>query len=65
VPTTAKLRTWPADLDHCEAIETLLVMAAAEERWGERGRAAQLLKHAEELVGPLPPEYEQRSLPPA
>lgn len=37
----------------------LLVMAAAEERWGEHPRAAQLLERAEEIVGPLPPEYEQ------
>jgi hypothetical protein len=48
---------WPADPGHCEAIETLLAMAEAEDRWGERQRAGDLLDHVERIVGTLPERY--------
>jgi hypothetical protein len=50
---------WPADPGHREAIDTLLVMAEAEDRWGESGRALDLLDHVERIVGPLPSSYER------
>jgi hypothetical protein len=50
---------WPADPDHREAIDTLLMMAEAEDRWGERGRAADLLDNVERIVGTLPVPYER------
>jgi hypothetical protein len=51
--------TWPADPDHREAIDTLLVMAEAEGRWGEPRRALELLGRVEQLVGTLPKPYER------
>ena len=51
--------TWPADPEHREAIDTLLVMAEAEDRWGERARAAVLLDSVEQLIGTLPQAFEQ------
>jgi hypothetical protein len=50
---------WPSDPEHCEAIDTLLVMAEAEDRWGERSRAADLLDSVERIIGTLPHAYEQ------
>jgi len=49
--------SWPSDPGHREAIDTLLVMAEAEERWGERRRAADLLDNVERIVGALPRPY--------
>jgi hypothetical protein len=51
--------SWPADPGHREAIDTLLTMAEAEDRWGEPRRAAELLDNVEQIVGPLPPPYAQ------
>ena len=51
--------TWPADPEHCEAIDTLLVMAEAEARWGERARAADLLDNVEQIIGTLPDGFQQ------
>jgi hypothetical protein len=62
VSTTAHPPTWPADPGHCDAIDTLLVMAAAEHRWGESGRALDLLDNAEQIVGTLPRSYERLRL---
>jgi hypothetical protein len=50
---------WPGDPDHREAIDTLLVMAEAEDRWGEPDRAVELLEHVEQIVGSLPAPYER------
>jgi hypothetical protein len=50
---------WPADPEHRDAIDTLLVMAEAEDRWGERNRAADLLDSVERIIGTLPHHYEQ------
>ena len=50
---------WPADPGHCEAIETLLAMAEAENRWGDPHRALDLFDNVEQIVGALPPPYEQ------
>jgi hypothetical protein len=49
---------WPADPEHREAIDTLLVMAEAEDRWGERARAADLLDSVEQIIGTLPHAFE-------
>jgi hypothetical protein len=49
---------WPADAGHREAIDTLLVMAEAEDRWGETRRAVDLLDNVEQIVGVLPQPYE-------
>jgi hypothetical protein len=59
VDTVAHLPLWPADPEHREAIDTLLVMAEAEDRWGERGRAVVLLDSVELIIGTLPHGYEQ------
>jgi hypothetical protein len=48
---------WPADPGHREAIDTLLVMAEAEDRWGDSSRAVQLLDNVEQIVGELPDPY--------
>jgi len=58
VSTTTHPPEWPADQDHRDAIDTLLVMAASEHRWGESGRALDLLNNAEQIVGTLPRPYE-------
>lgn len=50
---------WPADPEHREAIDTLLVMAEAEHRWGEPYRALDLLAGAERILGTLPAAYER------
>jgi hypothetical protein len=49
----------PADPGHREAIDTLLTMAEAEDRWGESRRAAELLDNVEQIVGTLPQPYAQ------
>ncbi len=51
--------SWPRDPGHRDAIDTLLLMAVAEERWGESRRAVRLLDHVEGLVGVLPRPYER------
>jgi hypothetical protein len=50
---------WPADPGHRDAIDILLLMAEAENRWGEPGRAVDLLDNVERIVGTLPHAYEQ------
>jgi hypothetical protein len=59
VTLVAQPPLWPADPEHCEAIDTLLVMAEAEDRWGERNRAVDLLDSVERIIGTLPRAYEQ------
>jgi hypothetical protein len=59
VTLTAEPPVWPADPEHREAIDTLLVMAEAEDRWGERARATDLLDSVEQIIGTLPPGFEQ------
>jgi hypothetical protein len=56
---TAEPPVWPADPEHREAIDTLLVMAEAEDRWGERARAVDLLDSVEQIIGTLPQAFEQ------
>jgi hypothetical protein len=51
--------SWPSDPGHREAIDTLLVMAEAEDRWGEPMRAAELLESAERMLGTLPRRYDR------
>jgi hypothetical protein len=60
--TIAQTPRWPADPEHCDAIDTLLVMAAAEDRWGQPRRALDLLANVEQIVGTLPPDYERLRL---
>jgi hypothetical protein len=50
---------WPSDPGHREAVDTLLVMAEAEVRWGESRRALELLENVERIVGTLPAPYER------
>jgi hypothetical protein len=57
--TVAPPPVWPADPEHRDAIDTLLVMAEAENRWGERSRAVDLLDSVEQIIGTLPLPYEQ------
>jgi hypothetical protein len=59
VTLIAEPPAWPADPEHCEAIDTLLVMAEAEDRWGERARAVDLLDSVEQIIGALPHGFEQ------
>jgi hypothetical protein len=59
VTITLEHTSWPTDPGHREAIDTLLVMAEAEDRWGERERAVDLLDHVERIVGRLPSPYER------
>jgi hypothetical protein len=59
VSAVAPPPAWPADPGHREAINTLLVMAEAEDRWGESRRAAQLLDSVERIVGALPQPYDR------
>jgi hypothetical protein len=54
-----RLPTWPADPGHLDAIDTLLVMAEAEDRWGEAKRAINLLDSVEQILGVLPEPYER------
>jgi hypothetical protein len=51
--------SWPSDPGHREAIDTLLDMAAAEDRWGEPSRAIDLLESVERIVGHLPEPFER------
>ena len=51
--------SWPAEPGHREAIDTLLVMAAAENRWGEPRRAVDLLDRVERIIGTLPGAYDE------
>ena len=51
--------TWPVDPEHREAIDTVLTMATAEERWGNPRRALDLLDNVERIVGRLPQSYER------
>jgi len=48
---------WPSDPDHREAIETLLAMAASENRWGEPRRARYMLDSVAQIIGELPQPY--------
>jgi hypothetical protein len=57
--TAGKGPLWPNDAGHREAIDTLLVMAEAEDRWGESRRAVDLLDNVEQIVGALPRPYER------
>jgi hypothetical protein len=59
VTATVHPPAWPRDPGHREAIDTLLVMAEAEGRWGERRRARDLLDSVEQIVGTLPQPYER------
>ena len=59
VTTTLQPPRWPTDPGHREAIDTLLVMAEAEDRWGESRRAIDLLDNVEQIVGTLPHPYER------
>jgi hypothetical protein len=59
VSATVHTPTWPSDPDHREAIDTLLLMAEAEDRWGESRRALDLLDNVEQIVGKLPRPYER------
>jgi hypothetical protein len=59
VTLIAEPPVWPADPEHREAIDTLLVMAEAEDRWGERARAADLLDSVEQIIGTLPHGFEK------
>jgi hypothetical protein len=59
VSTTVQPPAWPADPGHREAIDILLVMAEAEDRWGEPGRAVDLLDNVERIIGALPQAYER------
>ena len=56
---TVHTPTWPADPEHREVIDTLLLMAASEDRWGEPRRAVDLLDNVEQIVGALPRPYER------
>jgi hypothetical protein len=40
-------------------VDTLLVMAEAEARWGESRRALELLENVRRIVGTLPAPYER------
>lgn len=53
-----KRPAWPVDPDHREAIDTVLGMAEAEDRWGDSHRASVLLDSVERIVGTLPRPYE-------
>jgi hypothetical protein len=59
VSVTVHPPTWPADPGHREAIDTLLLMAEAEDRWGEPRRALDLLDNVAQIVGTLPRPYER------
>ena len=59
VSTATPPPSWPADPGHRDAIDTLLVMAEAENRWGEPHRAINLLDNVERIVGDLPQPYER------
>jgi hypothetical protein len=49
---------WPVDPEHRDAIDTMLTMAVAEDRWGETRRALKLLDDVEQIVGTLPASYQ-------
>ena len=50
---------WPADPGHRDAIDTLRVLAEAEDRGGEPRRAVALLDTVERIVGTLPRSFER------
>ncbi|HWE34571.1 MAG TPA: hypothetical protein VG410_13855 [Solirubrobacteraceae bacterium] len=56
---TVHTPTWPADPGHREVIDTLLLMAEAEDRWGESRRALDLLDNVVQIVGTLPRPFER------
>jgi hypothetical protein len=56
---TVRTPNWPSDPDHRDAIDTLLDMASAEDRWGDHSRALVLLDRVQQIVGALPPGYER------
>ena len=58
-PYFVLVSAWPDDREHCDAIDTLLVMAASEDRWGDPRRAIDLLDNVERIVGTLPLPYER------
>jgi len=62
VSTAVQAPRWPSDPGHREAINTLLVMAEAEDRWGESRRAVDLLDNVEQIVGALPRPFERMRL---
>ena len=47
----------PIDPDRLAALDILLLMADAEARWNEHGRALELLDRAEDAGCILSPEY--------
>ncbi len=51
---------WPADDEHCDAIETILCMVDAEERWGEHDRALALVRELDSLGEHCQPEHDWR-----
>jgi hypothetical protein len=59
VTAIASPPVWPSDPGHREAVDTLLVMAEAEERWGDLRRALELLDNVERIVGGLPAHYQR------
>jgi hypothetical protein len=59
VSTVVPPPSWPADPGHREAIDTLLVMAEAEDRWGDPRRAVDLLDNVERIIGTLPRGYDE------
>jgi hypothetical protein len=59
VSSTRPPTIWPSDPGHREAIDAVLAMAEAEDRWGESARAADLLESIERIVGALPRPYER------
>jgi hypothetical protein len=56
---TVQAPSWPTDPGHRAAIDIVLEMASAEDRWGEHGRALLLLDRVRQIVGALPPSYER------
>jgi hypothetical protein len=57
VEQTVQPPGWPADPGHRDALETVLAMAAAEQRWGENHQALRLLDSVERSLGDLPQRY--------
>ncbi len=51
--------SWPSDPEHRDAVDTLLEMAEAEDRWGEPSRAVDLLDNVERILGRLPESHER------
>jgi hypothetical protein len=57
--TVGQSPSWPSDPGHRDAIDTLLVMAEAANRWGDSRSAIDLLDNVEQIVGGLPHPYER------